>query len=53
MSPRKTAPSARLNRVVDMIFSTPMTVPSAAIHTTFIAPTANITSIIAQQQPRQ
>ena len=30
-----------------------MSTPSAAIQTTFIAPTANITSIIAQQQPRQ
>ena len=36
-----------------VIFSIVMTTPSAAIQTTFMAPTANITSIIAQQQPRQ
>ena len=30
-----------------------MTMPSPAIQITFIAPTANITSIIAQQQPTQ
>ena len=48
-----TTPSARENRVVVLIFSTVMTAPSAAIQTTFITPTANISSIIAQQQPRQ
>ena len=36
-----------------VIFSIVMTTPSAAIQTTFMAPTANISSIIAQQQPRQ
>ena len=34
-------------------FSIVITMPSAAIHTTFMTPTANITSIIAQQQPTQ
>ena len=36
-----------------MIFSIVITMPSAAIQITFITPTANMTSIIAQQQPRQ
>ena len=35
------------------IFSRVITTPSAAIQITFITPTANITNIIAQQQPRQ
>ena len=34
-------------------FSIVIMIPSAAIQTTFITPTANISSIIAQQQPRQ
>src|SRR5258708_7579005 len=47
------APSARLKRVVVPTFSIAMMAPSAAIQITFITPTANIESIIAQQQPRQ
>ncbi len=50
---RNTTPSARLKRIVVPSFSIVMTDPSAAIQTTFMAPTANISSIIAQQQPRQ
>ena len=38
-----------LNRGVVVSFSTVISTPSPAIHTTFIAPTANITSIIAQE----
>src|SRR6478735_2281768 len=49
----KTIPNARENRVLVLIFSIVMMAPSAAIQTTFITPTANISSIIAQQQPRQ
>src|SRR4029077_20345487 len=42
-------PTTSLNRTVVVSFSIVSSTPSAAIHTTFIAPTANITSIIAQQ----
>ena len=48
-----TTPSARVKRVVVPSFSIAITAPSTAIQTTFITPTANISSIIAQQQPRQ
>src|SRR5262249_12060042 len=50
---RNTAPTARPNRVVLDSFSIVIRAPSAAIQITFMAPTANITSIIAQQQPAQ
>ena len=46
-------PTASLKRGVVVSFSIVISTPSAAIQTTFIAPTANITIIIAQQQPRQ
>ena len=46
-------PTISLNRGVVVSFSIVISTPSPAIHTTFIAPTANISSIIAQQQPRQ
>ena len=49
----KNTPSAREKRIVVLIFSIVIAAPSAAIQTTFITPTANITIIIAQQQPRQ
>jgi hypothetical protein len=49
----KTAPMARENRAVVAIFSAAMMKPSAAIQITFITPTANMTSIMAQQQPTQ
>ena len=52
-SATNTSPSASLNRAVMVSFSIVINTPSAAIHTTFIAPTANITIIVAQQQPRQ
>src|SRR5215213_9320424 len=48
-----TSPSAREKRAVVFIFSIAISAPSAAIQMTFITPTANIKSIIAQQQPRQ
>jgi len=48
-----TIPSVRENRVVVLSFSIVMIVPSAAIQITFITPTTNIKTIIAQQQPRQ
>src|SRR5205807_59318 len=49
----KATPSVRLKRVVVLIFSIAIMAPSAAIQITFITPTPNIESIIAQQQPRQ
>ena len=49
----KATPTPALKRGVEVIFSIVMTMPSAAIHTMFMVPTANISSIIAQQQPRQ
>ena len=49
----KPTPMARLKRVVSVSFSAVITRPSAAIHTMFITPTANIASMVAQQQPRQ
>ena len=47
------APAMRLKRGVVESFSIVISTPSAAIQTTFMVPTENITSIIAQQQPRQ
>jgi len=49
----KAAPIARENRDVVATFSAAIMKPSTAIQMMFIAPTANITSITAQQQPTQ
>src|SRR6478609_1386575 len=52
-SRQNSAPSARLKRAVVMTFSVAMMAPSIAIQNTLITPIANISSIMAQQQPRQ
>src|SRR5262245_33956000 len=48
----RTMPTARLKRAPASL-STAMISPRPAIHATFMTPTANITSIRAQQQPTQ
>src|ERR1043166_3949102 len=49
----KITPSARLTHSVVSSFSIVIKAPKIAIHTTFITPKPNISSIIAQQQPTQ